>query len=139
MKRLRIAVAEDEWLLADELCKLIETMGQTVVGPARTGADLVALAEREHPDLALVDIRLARGSSGLRAAQEIQERFAVPAVAVTGHLSAEEAKNAGLLGLVRKPWMRTELRATLAAATEWLETGRVDPTAPKVSLYVDEH
>ena len=44
------------------------------------------------------------GSDGLAAAQEIQERFEVPAMAATGHLTAAEAEvQRGLLGILSKP------------------------------------
>jgi two-component system, response regulator PdtaR len=103
MKHLRIAVAEDDWFVAAHLCSELVARGHVAVGPARTGEELVQLAQQEHPDLALVDVRLADGSDGLAAAQEIQERFAVPAIAATGELTVAQAEAAGLLGLLRKP------------------------------------
>jgi two-component system, response regulator PdtaR len=115
MRPLRIAVAEDEFLLVEHLCGLVETFGHTVVGVARTGEELVTVVADEHPDLALVDIRLARGIDGLVAAKAVGERFGVPAVAVTGHLTVEEARAAGLLGLLPKPFSAAQLEATLAA------------------------
>jgi hypothetical protein len=35
----------------------------------------------------------------LAAAREIQERFGIPAIAASGHLTAAEAEAAGLLGV----------------------------------------
>jgi CheY-like chemotaxis protein len=119
MKPLRIAIAEDEWLIAEGLRAQLEDLGHTVVGVVSTGEALVALTGDEHPDVALVDMRLARGGDGLAAAREVQERHGVPAVAVTGHLAAEEARRAGLLGLLRKPYTSRALRAILAEAGAW--------------------
>ena len=127
MKHLRIAVAEDNWFVAEHLCGELVARGHVVVGLARTGADLVELAQRERPDLALVDIRLADGSDGLAAAQEIQERFTTPAIAATGELTVAEAEAAGLLGLLRKPYTSAGLRAVLEGATQWLEGGTSKP------------
>ena len=124
MERLRIAVAEDEWLLAEQLCAQLESLGHEVVGIARTGPELMATVTRERPDLALVDIRLARGSDGLAAAKRIWEQLRVPAIAATGHLTADEAQAAGLLGLLRKPLTRARLQPVLSSASEWLKTGR---------------
>jgi two-component system, response regulator PdtaR len=123
MKRLRIAIAEDNWFVAEHLRSELVALGHTVVGLARTGEQLVELVVREQPDLALLDIRLADGSDGLAAAREVQERLSVPAIAVTGHLTAGEAKAADLLGLLRKPYTSAGLQAVLEGATEWLESG----------------
>jgi CheY-like chemotaxis protein len=127
MKALRIAVAEDNWFVAEHLRTDLVALGHVVVGPARTGAELVELAQRERPDLALVDVRLADNSDGLTAAQEIQERFAIPAIAATGQPMAAEARAAGLLGLLSKPYTLPGLRAALEGATEWLEGGTSRP------------
>ncbi len=124
MRFLRIAVAEDDWFLASHLSSELARLGHAVVGLARTGEELVALVGRERPDLALVDVRLARASNGLAAAKKIEERFGVPAVAVTAHLTASEAKSAGLLGLLRKPYTAAGLRALLAQTADWLHDRR---------------
>ncbi len=123
MKHLRIAVAEDNWFAAEHLRAELEALGHIVVGLARTDEELVALTDHEHPDLALVDIHLARGSDGLAAAKKVQKRFGVPAIAVTGHLTAAEARAAGLLGLLGKPFTPVGLRRVLAGAAAWLENG----------------
>ena len=130
MNRLRIAVAEDEWLLAEQLVTELEGLGHEVSGVARTGTELLATVSRERPDLVLVDIRLARGSDGLAAAKEVQAHFQVPVIAVTGHLTPEEAEAAGLLGLVSKPLTPARLRAVLAGAAAWLERGTSAGTRP---------
>jgi CheY-like chemotaxis protein len=90
MRQLRIAIAEDDWLVAEHLRTALAALGHRAVGCARTGEELVELVARKHPDLALVDVGLAGGSDGLVAAKEIQQRFAVPAIAVTGHLTVAD-------------------------------------------------
>jgi hypothetical protein len=83
MKPLRIAIAEDNWLVAEYLCGELAALGHAIVGRARTGEDLITLVAHERPDLVLADIRLAHGSDGLAAAREVQERYDIPAIA--GH------------------------------------------------------
>ena len=127
MEQLRIAIAEDNWFLAEHLRSELVALGHTVVGLARTGEELVELVARERPDLALVDVRLANGSDGLAAARNIQERLTVPAIAATGHLTAVEAEAAGLLELLSKPFTSAGLRAILDGVTGWLESGSGRP------------
>lgn len=127
MKPLRIVIAEDSWFVAEHLRSELAALGHAVVGLARTAEELIELVAGERPDLALVDVRLGAGSDGLAAAREIQERYAVPAIAATGHLTAAEAEAAGLLGILSKPYTAAGLRAVLEGATEWLESGTGRP------------
>ena len=121
MKPLRIAVAEDSWFVAEHLRSELGALGHAVVGLARTGEELIELVARELPDLALIDIRLADGGDGLAAAKQVQERFGVPAIAATGHLTAAEARAAGLLGVMSKPYTSAGLQAVLERTADWLE------------------
>jgi CheY-like chemotaxis protein len=127
MKPLAIAIAEDEWFLAEYLSGEIAVLGHTVVARARTGGELINLVARERPDLVLVDVHLARGRDGLAAVKEIQERFGIPAIAATGHLTAAEAEAAGLLGLLSKPYTPHALRAVLEGTAAWLASGSRRP------------
>jgi CheY-like chemotaxis protein len=127
MKPLRIAIAEDNWLVAEYLCGELAALGHAIVGQARSGEELITLVGRERPDLVLADIRLADGSDGLAAAKEVQERFGIPAIAVTGHLTAAEAEAAGLLGILSKPYTSHALRAVLDGAAGWLDSGSSRP------------
>ena len=127
MKRLRIAIAEDNWFIAEYLCGELVALGHAVVGRARTGEELIDLVARERPDLVLADVRLADGSDGLAAAKEVQERFNIPTIAATGHLTAAEAEAAGLLGILTKPCTSQALRAVLNGTAAWLEGGSSRP------------
>jgi CheY-like chemotaxis protein len=127
MTRLDIAIAEDDWFLAEYLGDELGALGHAVVGRARTGEELINLVARERPDLVLVDIRLADASDGLAAAKEVQERFDIPAIAATGHLTAADAEAAGLLGILSKPYTPQALRGVLEEAAAWLESGSRRP------------
>jgi two-component system, response regulator PdtaR len=127
VKPLRIAIAEDNWFVAEHLRTELTALGHSVVGLARTGEELIDLITREQPQIALVDMRLADGSDGLAAAQEVQNRFGIPAIAATGHLTAVEAQAAGLLGLLSKPYTSAGLQVVLDGAAEWLESGASRP------------
>jgi two-component system, response regulator PdtaR len=124
---LRIVIAEDDWFVAEYLCRELAALGHVVVGRAKTGEELISLVAREHPDLMLVDVHLAGGSDGLAAAREVQEHFGIPGMAVTGHLTAAEAEAAGLLGILSKPYTSHALRAVLDGAAAWLESGSARP------------
>ena len=53
-----VLIVEDQFLIADEMCTMVERLGGTVIGPVpRVSAALEAL-ERSRPDLALLDVNL---------------------------------------------------------------------------------
>ncbi len=127
MKPLRIAIAEDNWMVAEYLCGELTALGHAIVGRARTREEVITLVADEHPDLVLADVRLADGVDGLAAAKEVQERFDIPAIAATGHLTDAEAEAAGLLGILGKPYTSYALRAVLDGAAAWLDGGSSRP------------
>ena len=52
---------------------------------ARTHTDALAAAELKKPGLVLADIRLADGSSGLDAVNDMLDSFSVPVVFITAY------------------------------------------------------
>ena len=71
MRPSRILLVEDETLIAMDMSNVIADMGHVVVGIARTKAEAVAAARNSKPDLITCDIKLADGSSGIDAIEDI--------------------------------------------------------------------
>ncbi len=66
-----VLIIEDEPIIALDIETLVQELGHTVTGIARTHKEAVALVARKRPGLVLADIQLADGSSGLEAVAEI--------------------------------------------------------------------
>lgn len=81
--RASIMIIEDEAIIAMHLRKIVQGLGNTVAGVARTRDEAVALARDTLPDLILADISLADGSSGIDAVKEILGEFSVPVIFIT--------------------------------------------------------
>src|SRR5215470_3120097 len=81
--RSRILVIEDEALVALQLQADLESVGHTVVGPARSLQAGLSLAKDEAIDLALVDVSLGRETSAPIADELIARK--VPFAFVTGY------------------------------------------------------
>ena len=79
----RVLWVEDEYYLADDLCRALEGCGAEVVGPVSSLDRALPLAERENLTCAVLDIKL-RGESCLRVAELLQRRN-VPFVYSTGY------------------------------------------------------
>jgi DNA-binding response OmpR family regulator len=114
---MRILLVEDEVLIALEQRLYLEAVGHEVVGPATTPAEAVELAAETPPDLALVDVHLARHTSGIDAAQALAKR-GVACLYVTSfgeELQRGGARAAGI-GCLAKPFSESALLAAVDAA-----------------------
>ena len=80
-----ILIIEDEPMISMELESLVESLGHSVSGVARTHSESVALAKANRPGMILADIRLADSSSGLDAVNELLGLFEVPVIFITAY------------------------------------------------------
>jgi DNA-directed RNA polymerase specialized sigma24 family protein len=112
-----VAIIEDEPLIAMDLETLVEGLGHKVAGLARTRAEAVALAKATRPGLVLADIRLADGSSGLDAVNDILESFGVPVIFITAYpeslLTGQKPEPAFLIS---KPFRAETVKAIVSQA-----------------------
>ncbi len=114
-KPQRILVAEDEHLVAMQLCAQLTELGYTILGPAVDGDAAMRLARTSPPDLALLDIRMP-GKDGLAVATELLAELAVPSIIISAHATgdyANGAATAGVFGYLVKPVMADQLRVTI--------------------------
>lgn len=58
---MKILIVEDELMIADILETVLIDQGHSVCGIARTTKQALLLAEREQPDIAIIDVQLADG------------------------------------------------------------------------------
>ena len=74
---MRVVLADDSVLLREGVARLLEDAGFDVVAQGGTAEDLLRHVSMHKPDVAIVDIRMppTQTDEGLRAAQEIRERF----------------------------------------------------------------
>jgi DNA-binding NarL/FixJ family response regulator len=71
----RVVVADDDVLLCGGLAALLERSGFDVVGQAGGAHQLLDLARKHKPDLAIVDIKMPHGTEGLDAALVLREEL----------------------------------------------------------------
>jgi two-component system cell cycle response regulator DivK len=111
----RILIVEDQEDNRVIMRDLLRTAGYELI-EAVDGQEGVQLAQRERPDLILMDIQLPiiDGYEATRRIKAIAELKSTPVIAVTSHaLSGDEAKAraAGCDGYVAKPFSPRELLA----------------------------
>lgn len=116
---LRILIVEDDSQLAATLKYLVEDNPRyRVVATADDADGAVAAAEEEAPDLALVDLHLARGSTGFSVAVRLND-LGVACLFVTGKAPAF-ALNDLALGCLMKPFTADDVHRSLAMAEDML-------------------
>jgi DNA-directed RNA polymerase specialized sigma24 family protein/CheY-like chemotaxis protein len=112
-----VLIIEDETFIAMDLEGLVESLGHRTVGVARTHAEAVALARSKRLGLILADIKLADGSSGLDAVNELIQSFEVPVIFVTAYperfLTGERPEPAFLIA---KPFQPATVSAVISQA-----------------------
>src|SRR5499427_6143269 len=112
-----VLIIEDETFIALDLEGLAESLGHRVVGIARTHAEAVTLAKAKRPGLILADIKLADGSSGLDAVNELIQSVQVPVIFVTAYperfLTGERPEPAFLIA---KPFQPATVSAVISQA-----------------------
>jgi CheY-like chemotaxis protein len=119
-RSLRVLIVEDELFIALHTQSLLQMLGHSVVGIAVSADDAVRFAEREQPDLALMDIRLLGPRDGIEAADEIYSRFAIASIFITANTDARTRAKAAFvtsLGFLEKPLTKERLEGGLARLT----------------------
>jgi DNA-binding NarL/FixJ family response regulator len=81
---VRVVLAEDSVLLREGVARLLREAGFEVVGQASNADELLLKVRSYSPDVAIVDIRMppTHTDEGLRAAQEIREKYPATGVLV---------------------------------------------------------
>jgi CheY-like chemotaxis protein len=104
---LSVLIVEDEPLLAMDVEMMVQDAGHTVVGEATCLSDVVDMTPTHPPDIAFVDMQLARNSTGLEVCAHIQERWAHTIVIfVTANPKKIPEDFAGAHGVIPKPFSR---------------------------------
>jgi two-component system, response regulator PdtaR len=105
-RSLRVLIVEDEFFISLDMQNILSGLGHTVVGIAVSADEAVRISGREHPDIALVDIRLLGARDGISAAEEMFQRFGVPSLFVTANTDPQTRARARALqpiGFLEKP------------------------------------
>lgn len=113
---LRILVVEDNYLIAELLCDILESLGCIVVGPVANGQKGSKLVETSSLDGAVLDANLGEGMTSASVAS-VLKAAGVPFLVATGYgalpLADEVLDRAPR---VTKPIDDAELAATAIAA-----------------------
>ena len=128
---LKVLIAEDELLIADLMEDTLTANGYEVCGIARTVDEAVALGELHEPDLAVLDVRLAKGDSGPEIARRLKSKGKFGVLYATG----TDARDSTLTladgeALIIKPYRNEDLLRALAIVRDIATGGTATPPFP---------
>lgn len=112
MKKGKILIVEDEAIIALEIENSLQILGYEVTSIVNTGEKAIEKAEKDNPDIILMDIRIKGEMDGISAAEIIRFQFGIPVVFSTAYLDEERIKRAKItmpFGYVLKPIQETDL------------------------------
>lgn len=117
MAAMRVLLVDDHKLVRAGIRSLLrEIEGVEVVAEASDGAEALLLAERERPDVVLMDIAM-KGMNGLDAAARLRERLPTAKVVILSMHTSEEyvllALRAGAAAYLIKDAATSELELAL--------------------------
>lgn len=108
---IRIVVAEDEAIIRLDLVETLIEEGYVVVADTGRGDTAVELVRTHQPDVAIFDIKMP-GMDGLEAARAVSDAKICPVVMLTAFSQREvieQARDAGALAYLVKPFQKTDL------------------------------
>ncbi len=136
---LNVLIVEDEPLFAQTLKQLIELNPLYIVTSiAADSMEALAAVEERRPDLALIDLHLAHGSTGFSVAAKLGE-MGIPCLFTSGKAPSFPISDLAL-GCLVKPFSHEDLVRALKTAEDIIR-GRetVRPSRPdNLRLYAEE-
>lgn len=112
-------VVEDEIIVAKNIQERLDKLGYSVLAMVTSGEEAVKIAGEMHPDLVIMDIKLAGDMDGIEAAEEIRHRYDIPVVYLTAYGTEEilqRAKISEPYGYIIKPFEERELQSNIEIA-----------------------
>lgn len=121
-----ILIVEDDSIIAWHLRSMVERLGFAVCATVATEQAAVDAAQQHEPAIVLMDVRLAAGGDGVRAAQAICAARPVPVVFCTAHAHDPDFRSrvASMAGaaVLGKPIQERLLKETVVGLL-----GRISP------------
>jgi len=119
MRKTKILLVEDETVVARDIKNMLIRLGYDVLKVLATGEDTVEMAEKLHPALVLMDVRLKGKMDGTEAANRIYKDLDIPVVYITAYADEKTLQRAKLtepFGYIIKPFNEKELQTSIEIA-----------------------
>ncbi|MFZ0456637.1 MAG: response regulator [Ignavibacteriaceae bacterium] len=116
MGRAKVLIVEDETITALGIKKDIENAEEISVSIVNNAVDAVITAQKEKPDVIIMDIMLKGQLNGIEAAEIISGKYNIPIIYLTAYHDDETYLNAHMTNpvkIINKPYNKSELIGTI--------------------------
>jgi DNA-binding LytR/AlgR family response regulator len=117
---MKILIVEDEAIIAESLYQLLTMLEYEPLEPVQNPDDAIATIKQEMPQLAILDITLQDGRTGLEVADYIQsQKLRIPFIILSAHsdpATVAKVKKYGPAAYLVKPFRRESLFAAIEIA-----------------------
>jgi two-component system, LytTR family, response regulator len=119
-QRIKIAIVEDELIIANHIKATLQSMEYEVATPASSYEKALIMLEKEQPDIVLLDITLNRSSKdGIELARYIRDHIGIPFIFLTAGSDTgtlARAKEVMPDAFLAKPFQKTDLYMAIEIA-----------------------
>jgi DNA-binding response OmpR family regulator len=129
-RSLNVLIVEDEVLVAAELAWIVEQAGHRVIAEAISSDEAWEAAASNKPDLALVDVHLHDGPTGVELARRIATECGAMVLFMTANQKRIPEDYAGAAGLISKPYSTHGIEDALAYVAHCMEHGCAQGAPP---------
>jgi two-component system, response regulator PdtaR len=126
-----VLIVEDDIAIADLLQGALESDGHVVVGIANTVDKAMELTARHQPDVAIVDVRLAKGDLGTEYATRIRARGNLPVLFSTGSCEDPVLTKSDGDAVMIKPYLMKDVCRALSILSELATFGQTSLVSPR--------
>lgn len=130
-----ILIIEDEALVAMELQFVLEDLGYDVVGLAGDASTARSIVRETQVDLALVDIHLSDGPTGVELGRELGQEMGVTVLFMTANPGMVRNGVAGTVGVLTKPTDERAVQTAVDYALRRREGQPVEYAPPGLQLF----
>jgi DNA-binding response OmpR family regulator len=130
-------IVEDEVLVAILLRDELQKAGYTVLDLTDRQDEALEIAKAEKPDLALVNIRLARGDDGIELSKHLKG-LGIPVLLISGQVSRASSAKTVAIGSMPKPYDPEEMVLAVAYLLARLNGDDTLPKPRQLEVFDDE-
>jgi two-component system response regulator LytT len=119
MQETKIAIVEDEIIIADSIRSVLKSMHYAVPEPCCDYDEAIAMLHAERPDMVLLDINLGGDPDGIAVAQYIRDNMDIPFIFLTANSDAATVARAKVVrpnAFLVKPFQHDDLYTAIEIA-----------------------
>ena len=132
-----LMIVEDEVLVSILLRDELQKAGYKVVDLTDRLDAAMEVAKAEKPDLALVNIRLARGDDGIELSKHLKV-LGIPVLLISGQVSRASSAKTVAIGSMPKPYDPDEMVLAVAYLLARLNGDNTLPKPHQLEVFDDE-